>query len=586
MVGISRMAMGIVLLAAVAAGPAAVAQVTFHVDDDGPFDPSPHDSAVGDPDEDGSLDHPFDAIQEAIDQAQDGDEVVVADGVYTGAGNKNMTFGGKAITVRSANGPTRCVIDAEHEGQAFLFDHDEPESSALVGFTIRYCNACHGAIQCDDGACPTVSNCVITGNHAHYGHGGGISCYRAAPTIQNCAIVHNSAYRSGGGIHIYDASPIITNCTIVANGGFSGGGIMCNRSHAIIRNCIISGNRAHTCDQIFVTDDSRPDVTYSLVEGAWPGTGNISGDPRLTRDGRSLRDGSPCIDAGLEVPGLLMATDIHFESRVVGLCVDIGADEFLDTDGDLLGDAWETFHFGQTAVAHPDSDEDGDGLVNLEEFWQARNPLSGPVTRYVSPYGFDGWDGLGAVWDGTHGPKATIQATIDDAHINEHDLIVLADGHYTGPGNRGLMVVGKSITIQSTGDPDTCVIDCEEQARGIWFHSGLDAETNLKGVTITNGIDGSGGGIYCIALSPNVTRCVFNKNAGLGRGGGIFCRLSDATVTDCSLSANTVEDGDGGGYLCAGRPPQRRWLCLRRRTRSGGLGRRRSEHHGRRGRHR
>ena len=40
---------------------------TFYVDDDGPNDPGPGDSLVSDPLEDGSVEHPFDDVQEAID---------------------------------------------------------------------------------------------------------------------------------------------------------------------------------------------------------------------------------------------------------------------------------------------------------------------------------------------------------------------------------------------------------------------------------------------------------------------------------------------------------------------------------------
>ncbi len=78
---------------------------TYHVDDDAPNDPGPGDPSVSDPQENGSEDHPFDAIQEGIDVAVSVvDDVLVKDGTYTGAGNKNINFGGKAITVQSENG--------------------------------------------------------------------------------------------------------------------------------------------------------------------------------------------------------------------------------------------------------------------------------------------------------------------------------------------------------------------------------------------------------------------------------------------------------------------------------------------------
>ena len=41
----------------------------WYVDDDGVNDPGPGDPTISDPDEDGSIDHPFDSIQEGIDAA-------------------------------------------------------------------------------------------------------------------------------------------------------------------------------------------------------------------------------------------------------------------------------------------------------------------------------------------------------------------------------------------------------------------------------------------------------------------------------------------------------------------------------------
>ena len=119
------------------ATPAALAQTTWYVDDNAPADPGPGDPTISDPAEDGSAEHPFDAIQEGIDAAVDGDTVLVQDGTYAGAGNKDLDYGGKAITVRSANGPETCVIDCENDGRGVYFDGGETAASILEGVTIR-----------------------------------------------------------------------------------------------------------------------------------------------------------------------------------------------------------------------------------------------------------------------------------------------------------------------------------------------------------------------------------------------------------------------------------------------------------------
>ncbi|MBU0640104.1 MAG: right-handed parallel beta-helix repeat-containing protein [Planctomycetes bacterium] len=68
-----------VIFLAVGAAPG---QTTWYVDDDAPNDPGPGDPTVSDPDEDGSADHPFDAIQEGINAAP-GVGVTVSEGAYT-----------------------------------------------------------------------------------------------------------------------------------------------------------------------------------------------------------------------------------------------------------------------------------------------------------------------------------------------------------------------------------------------------------------------------------------------------------------------------------------------------------------------
>ena len=96
----------------------------------------------------------FNTIQNAIDEANNGDWVIVANGIYTGDGNRDIDFKGKAITVRSQNGPETCIIDcngtsAEYH-RAFIFQTGETNSSILDGFTITNgYNDLGGAIHID-----------------------------------------------------------------------------------------------------------------------------------------------------------------------------------------------------------------------------------------------------------------------------------------------------------------------------------------------------------------------------------------------------------------------------------------------------
>lgn len=149
-------------------------------------------------------------IQAGIVAALPGDEVVVADGTYTGVGNRDIVLNETnfGITVRSANGPDNCIIDCQGSAAqnhlAFIFPAgDLNNDSVISGFTLTNGYSDYGGAVCILGNNrPTISKCIITNNYTDE-DGGGIAMrgfYSGAAIVDNI-ISNNSAGKGGGGIY-------------------------------------------------------------------------------------------------------------------------------------------------------------------------------------------------------------------------------------------------------------------------------------------------------------------------------------------------------------------------------------------------
>ena len=85
--------------------------------------------------------------------------------------------------------------------------------------------------------------------------------------------------------------------------------------------------------------------------------------------------GSPCINVGS--PDYAGGDkDVDGEPRPSGSRVDMGADEFTDTDGDNMADYWEVLHFGSITVSDGAGDPDNDGLTDFQEYMNQTDPLN------------------------------------------------------------------------------------------------------------------------------------------------------------------------------------------------------------------
>ena len=68
------------------------------------------------------------------------------------------------------------------------------------------------------------------------------------------------------------------------------------------------------------------------------------------------------------------------------------------------------------------------------------------------------------------------------------DIVRLLSGTFTGPDNREVRLLGKSIIIESSsGDPGTCIIDCESAGVGFLIVDGEGWDTAIRNLTVTRG---------------------------------------------------------------------------------------------------
>jgi hypothetical protein len=257
-------------------------------------------------------------IQAAIDAASNGDTILVSGGTYI----ENIDFKGKAVNLKSVNGPATTIIDGGAKDTVVKFSTQETPSSTIDGFTIR-----NGAVNPSStfsgsgilvgSSSPTITNNIITNNLGCQGSGidvqfgspliqgntitnnsqggcsggtggGGILVGGASqPQILNNTISHNSTGVDGGGISLFAAgTPTIRGNFITANtaSGAGGGIAMGNDSDALVQDNVLTGNTANQGGGIAALVPSGA-VGPTLVNNTFYANSASNGGSELYLDG-------------------------------------------------------------------------------------------------------------------------------------------------------------------------------------------------------------------------------------------------------------------------------------------------------------
>ena len=370
-------------------------------------------------------------------------------------------------------------------------------------------------------------DCVIAGNVANGGTGGGLCANRANCLMRNCLVDFNDAYWLGDGVAIlYSGTLTLENCTIIANKG-DGAAINNNtyddRPTLIVRNCILWNNSYDLrlwADYYTVTVDHSDVGTLLGFSDSVLGADCRRTDPRLAyRHGAYLMPGSPCIDAG----GLMVAA--------AGLTN-------LTTRLDGTADT---------------------GVVDLGYHYPAGTDLA-TLDLYVAPYGHDTASGTpGAPFKSiTH----ALRTAVGGATIH------LAAGTYSAA------TTGENYPLTWIGHPQSGIaLVGTNSARTILSGAGLSqlfalGETlgvAIEGVTLTggNGIWGgvvnadsitflemsdciatnnhaNNGGVLCMnSVGLSAQRCVFNNNSAASACGAMYLSACTVALTNVLMAGNS-----------------------------------------------
>lgn len=388
---------------------------------------------------------------------------------------------------------TDCTFNANSNNQGGGMSLSDNSEAVLTGCSFVGNTADGGGgLRNYYGATATLVGCEFFGNSASYA-GGAILNRVAELTAVNCIFSGNEAdgeteSDGGGAIHNDESEAAIVNCTFAGNSAWHGRALTCwlegvdESCKLQAANCIFRDGGG----EVWAAEGAEIQITYSNIEGSWPGAGNIDSDPLFADadgpddivgtadDDLLLIAGSPSIDTGdnASVPAWI-ETDFTGRVRIMNGIVDMGAHE-LQT---------------HIYVDGTNGDDLNDGLTPETAFATIQKGMDAALTGYtvlVYPGVYSPAEGINFF-----GKAITVRSIGDAAILEAPEDYAVSFHNIEGPGS-----VLKNFVIRNS-------------FVGI-FMAGPGVSPTIKNVTVVG--NEFGAAAYANA-NPDITNCIFWDNA-------------------------------------------------------------------------
>ncbi|HEY5911158.1 MAG TPA: choice-of-anchor Q domain-containing protein [Verrucomicrobiae bacterium] len=552
--------------------------------------------------------YPFDtwetaatSIQDAVDAAYSGEEIVVTNGIYATGGRAitgpmiNRVAVTKPLLVRSVNGPAVTIIQGNQvqgttNGPGAVRCVYLASNATLSGFTLRggatlvsedWIGEGSGGGVWGESSSAVVTDCVLEGNSAYYYGGGAYWAY-----LKNCTVRGNSAIIGGGAYY-----STLSGCVVTRNSAVRGGATV----DVTLYNCTVTGNFARDVGGVagsgiinsivYFNKDARgpagyPNyggcyITNSCTAPAKTNTGSISADPQLA-SASHLSAGSPCRGAG----SFYFRTGNDLDGELWGWPPSIGCDEYIP--GAVSGPLEVALEASDTRIA-PGFEADFTALIEGRTSSSVWDFGDGTAVSN-RPYTSHAWVSAGlyqvvlTAFNESHPSGVSATATV---------AVVTAPVHYVALGNPRAAPPYSSwqtaaADIQSAIDGSTVAGALVLVSNGVYNTGGrvvygsmtnrvvvdkpvVVRSVNGPGQTIISGFQpvstNGDGAIRCVFLGSRAVLSGFTlanggtrDTAGLGdndkeqSGGGVWCATGETVVTNCIIAGNSAAGGGGGAF--------------------------------------